>query len=449
LKKLRPYQIDALHYLRSHRHGALFMEMRLGKTLSLIRHIKQLPNINRVLIVAPYSALDGWQEELNTEGIDSYTLFGNRKERLDCLALFDSDLVVNPSYFLINKEGFLSIPEIARSVWDVVILDESTFIKTPWHHSKGKLKSKTTFFFCNNFRNVKHRFILTGTPDPEGELDYFCQLLFLDPSILGFKNYWEFRLKCFAQFGYDWQIKPQDRQWLPQRLATSCFFLKRKEVNLGGETIIENRMIELPKEQQAVYDKLEEDFILEYQNIQRQTMFAGAKYTLMRQLCGGFADGQMVSDHKILVLQELLDGELKGQQIVIWAWYVNEVKYIAKLLKCPFICGDVKPGDREIIRKGFQKGISKYIVVQPEVWKFGTTLSAAETMIYYSLPEGYLTYQQSKDRALDLEKQNSILLINLLVKNTVDVDGWDSLLRKEDKSIRMRSLINAAKKRRT
>ena len=438
MKKLRPYQIDAIHYLRKHKHGALFMEMRLGKSICMIRHIKQLSGINRVLIVAPYSALSGWEEELKDEGIDSYTLFGTRKERIDCLALYDSSFLVNPSWFLINKEGFLSLPEIYKVSWDVLILDES-FIRNP--------QSKVTKFFCNNFRNVKHRFLLSGTPAPEGELDYFTQLYFLDPAILGFKNYWEYRLHWFAQFEYDYQIKPTSRKILSQRLAKSCFFLKRKNVDLGGETIIENRMIELPNEQRAVYDKLEEDFILEYQNIQRQTMFAGAKYTMLRQLCGGFAEKTLVSNHKIEVLKELLAGELKGQHIVIWAWYVHECLYLSKILNCPAIFGAIKPENRNQFRLDFQSRKYQYIVVQPEVWKFGTTLSSASTMIYYSLPEGYLTYTQSKDRAIDLEKQNSILLINLLVKNTVDENGWDSLLRKEDRSTMMRSLINAAVKR--
>jgi hypothetical protein len=442
MKKLRLYQIKALHYLRQHIHAALFVEMRMGKTICIIRHIKQLSGINRVLIVAPYSALAGWREELISENYQEKEivyLTGTKAKRLKLFNIsFGRCLDVSVKWFLINKEGFLVLPEITKISWDVLILDES-FIRNP--------QSKVTKFFCNNFRNVKHRYLLSGTPAPEGELDYFTQLYFLDPTILGFKNYWEYRLRWFAQFGYDWQIKPASRQILSQRLAKSCFFLQRNEVNLGGKQIIENRIIDLPSKFRNVYDKLEEDFILEYQSIHKQTLYAGVKFGMLHQLCGGFAEKTMVSNHKIEVLKELLGGELKGQQIVIWAWYVCEVEYLAKMLSCPGISGRIKPIDRDKFRLGFQSKKYKYIVVQPEVWKFGTTLSAASTMIYYSLPEGYLTYQQSKDRALDLEKQNSILILNLLVKDSVDEDSWESLQRKEDRTSMMRSLIRGIQKR--
>ena len=61
-RKLRPYQVDALKYA-SIQHPALFIEMRLGKTLITIRRIKRYPDCNKVLVVAPYSALNSWKKD--------------------------------------------------------------------------------------------------------------------------------------------------------------------------------------------------------------------------------------------------------------------------------------------------------------------------------------------------------------------------------------------------
>ena len=440
MKILRPYQVNAVRYLRARQHGALFMEMRLGKTLTLIRYIKQLPETRRCLVAAPYSALAGWAEELAAERQPAPVyLTGTKAERYNQLIKGVVTAANQPrTWFLINKEGHLTLPEIAGTQWDVVIIDES-FIRNP--------KAKVTKFFMKNFRDVKHRYILSGTPAPEGELDYFCQLQFLDPAILNVKDYWHFRLNWFSQFGYDYMIKPAARKVLSQRLAATCFFLRRKDVNLGGEKIYEKRVVELPTELRKAYDRLEHEFILEIQGIERETLYAGVKFGLLRQLCGGFAEKRLVGNHKVAALAELLDGELKDQQVIVWAWYIHEVEHLAQVLKCKSIYGKTKLPDREKIRGAFQRGEERLLVAQPEVWKFGTTLSAASTMIYYSSPEALLTRQQSEDRTLDLAANNSALIIDLLCKDTVDEDIRESLLRKEDKDTMMRSLINAIRRR--
>jgi SNF2 family DNA or RNA helicase len=440
MRKLRPYQIEAIRYLRKNPRGAaLFMEMRLGKTLCSIRYIKQLPGVTMILVVAPYSALSGWKDDLGqeNEGAPLY-LTGKPAERRETLyTRFKRE--GKRVWFLINKEGHLTLPEIAQKGWDVIILDESTFIKNP--------KAKVTKFFTRNFEKVPHKIILSGTPAPEGELDYYSQLEFINPAILGCKNFWQYRLNWFSQCGFEFVIRPPMRKVLSQRLAHHCFFLKRKDVNLDNEQIIEKRLLKMDTKYRKIYDKLENEFIVKYEEIEQSTVFAGVKFGLLRQLCGGFAGKRLISSQKIDTLSDLLKGELKNEQVVIWAWYVHEVKVLAGHLRCPYICGEVSPSDREEFRQSFQKGKFQHLVAQPETWKFGTTLSAASTLVYYSLPEALLTYQQSKDRTLDLSKQNSCLIINLAMEDTVDTDIWESLQRKEDKNMMMRSLINGIRNR--
>ena len=302
--KLRNYQVRGLHYMRAHNACALFWEMRLGKTLTTIRHVQQLPYINYVLVVAPYSALIGWKQELKNSNI-SYTEFvGTKKQRLSLLTNN------NAKYILMNKEGFLVVPEIAKCSFNVIILDESTFIKNP--------KAKVTKFFIKNFTNVKYKIILSGTPAPESPLDYFCQLQFLNPNILGYRNYWEFRHEQCYQAGFEWRLKRKGLNWLTQRLSRTCSFLKRQDVGFTEKKIYEQRNIALPGLIKKAYDKLEKEFWVDIQGVEIRTAFAGAKFCYLRELTGGFAHDTLVSDYKIQEIINLLQGELKKESVVIW-----------------------------------------------------------------------------------------------------------------------------------
>ena len=67
-RPLRLYQKQALSYINRVKHPALFLEMRLGKTLIVVRWIKSHPEIKTILVVSPYSAFYGWKRELRLEG---------------------------------------------------------------------------------------------------------------------------------------------------------------------------------------------------------------------------------------------------------------------------------------------------------------------------------------------------------------------------------------------
>jgi SNF2 family DNA or RNA helicase len=82
-KTLKPHQERAVDYLLQNPCGALFMEMRLGKTLTAIRALRRQEIFAEVLIVSPYSVMDTWENELRDDGIDCQVLRGPRNQRLD------------------------------------------------------------------------------------------------------------------------------------------------------------------------------------------------------------------------------------------------------------------------------------------------------------------------------------------------------------------------------
>jgi SNF2 family DNA or RNA helicase len=422
------HQRDPYYFTGQVTHPALFLDMRLGKTLITIRRILSMGENAGVstLIVAPYSALYGWRRELELEGVppsDITELYGARDERYTLLCK-------GIPFCLINKEGFLALPEIAQRHWDVVVCDESTFLKNP--------KSKVSKFFCHNFRNVYKRFILTGTPAPETELDLFQQLYFLDPSILGFKNYWEFRHAYFQETGmYDYTLMAEGRCFLQTRLKKYCYSLSRRDVGMDVRKIYERRLITLPPAVRKAYNTVEDEFILELKGkVIDSTIFAMEKFIWLRRICGGFYQGREVHNEKMKVLAELLTEELHNDQVVIWCAFIEELKNIGEMLvkmkiPCDVVYGDVPPEERTRRMVGFQAGSSRVLICQPECFKHGTDLSCADTEIYYSSPLGLETRLQSEDRLVNISTKNPALIIDLLVYDSIEEEIYEALQRKE------------------
>jgi SNF2 family DNA or RNA helicase len=232
-----------------------------------------------------------------------------------------------------------------------------------------------------------------------------------------------------------------------------ALFLKRSDVGLANAKIYERRSLALPPTIKRLYEQLERDFIMDLPDGSTyQTIFAGAKFSMLRQLCGGFGAGKFLDDFKCKAVVDLLKGELKNEPIIIWANFIQEIKMLhACLTKAGigafFIYSKIKPEERDEIREQFQAGLINVLVVQPEVWRYGTLLSRASGMIYFSSPVSGLTRSQTEDRTIDVEAQNSALIIDLPCEGTIEEDILKGLKAKESQDKIMRRIIQGIQRR--
>lgn len=407
MKILRPYQLPGVRYLRANSGGALFWEMRLGKTLVTIRWAKQYPSDQR-LVIAPYSALRGWANELHDERQAYTRLDGTGQMRR---VTFESGAY--DAWLLVNIEIWRTVPRIFDILWDLVIIDESTCIMNP--------QAKVTKYAQRI--QAKKKVILAGIPAPKTPLDYYSQLHFVNPAILEDKTYWHFRAKRFQpdQSGFRYIVRLAQRQWLEKRLAAHCSFLRRSDVGWQSGETVKERGSRLPKVLLTQYKELDKDFWTEVQGEIYKTKWAGAKYCTLRQLASGFFQGELVSTHKLDDLLYLLEYEFPQEQVVIWAWYRPEVLAIAQRIKrSQVIHGDISQRQRESSIADFQSGKYSRIVIQPETQKFGRDLSAASTQVFFSNPDSYLTKQQVRERIVKLDK--STLTLEMVTEGTIDED---------------------------
>jgi len=382
------------------------MDMRLGKCMVVIRRCKMYKPIHkvnglRVLVVAPSSALEGWKTELQREHEPTALIItGTRKQRL--IAIHEVR-----KWTLINKEAFLSIPEIANIPWDVVVCDESTFLKNA--------RAKVTKFFLRNFRNVPHKWMLTGTPAVTDCLDWVCQFLWVDGTFQGYKNFWDYRAEQCRMFGYEYV--PKDKKTIINHVSRRCFIKTRAQAGVYDKREHIQRNVTMPEHIMKMYKKAETEYDLDGKWI----MYSIQRYTYLRQLASGFSEGKLVWDGKFQELQYLLDDQVDGQ-CMIWFAYNQELKAAAALLKAPYLSGEHDLAQRNLIIDLFRAGAYKILCMQVAIGKMGLDLSCADTCIYFSKPTSPEAYIQSKERIYNINKPRILLQMDISTKDTVDED---------------------------
>jgi len=325
------------------------------------------------------------------------------------------------------------MPEIKDYNWDSVVVDESPILKNP--------KANITKYFLKHFRKVPHRWALTGTPNPEGDENYFCQLAWLDGSAFGHRSFWSFRPSYMEPpyIGYRWVFIPGAIDHIRREVGRRAFVLRRKDVGLDEYKIYERREFEMPKKLRKAYDEAEENFAFNYDGKAYKTMWKGAQYQWLRQMCGGVINKEMVWDGKLQGALELLQGENAHDQVIVWCNYNAEVFAIYAALKkagikCAMMTKDTKPPRRRQLERMFDKGLVRVLVLQQAIVQYGADLKAADTVYYYSTPLGHLARTQTEDRIVTIEKAKKgtpLLYIDFVVKDSVDEDALSLLDTKE------------------
>lgn len=459
-RTLWKHQLAAGLWLKDKKTPALFMEMRLGKSLVAIQWCRR--QIGPHLIVCPKSVIATWINELNQEGItgrrvidltatNTYgNLCGDNEQQKIC-----ADGV---RFFIVNYER-LSIrthkgdkrgrPSYLCSIpWGTVVLDESIKIKNP--------KAKITKVCIKHFRHVNHRLILCGLPNPESELDYITQFLFLHDRVQGASSYWNYRATHYypPEFGsYNWTPKIGTRKELKQFVKANAFTLTREKAGLGNKMLTQLRVCVLPIKARKVYQAIEKEW--GYKEL--TTKFIVVMKGVLAQITGGRPKDDRLKDAKhdakIDELLYLLETELKHEKVIVWFKYNNELKATLKRLrlakiKVSTITGKTPNSKRELRRRSLVKGKLRVLLLQIKCAKYGLDLSCCDTQIVFSPTYSYDDHRQSLDRIAHPTKKKPLLTINLVCMDTVDIDVLEAINTKDITANTFnKTLIKAYKRR--
>ncbi len=476
----QPYehQAKAFKLSRDAENFALLMEQGTGKTKVAIDTTVWMltqSRIDALLVVCPNGVKSVWPEEWEIHCPDyveyavtvySATMKKADREALEAVLHYNSPvldiLVMNVEAFSTPK-GVKVAEQFLRSRRVLWTLDESSRIKTP-----GAKRTKS-ILKLRHF--AAYRRILSGTPITGGPLDYFTQMKFLDPDILGFGSYYAFRNHfCVMISGrgaggqeYKEIVEYKNLDELIALVDPHSFRVERADCLDLPEKIYQKFVVELSSEQKRIYKQMKRDMIAELSSLETVTApMVLVQILRLQQITGGFIGGvhktqedeESVVDFvsqsesyisaiegsnpKLLALLEIAD-DVVGK-VIVWSRFRPEIEVISAGLRKKYgadsvveFHGGISIDERTKARLSFQDPESpiRFFVGNPQAGGLGITLTEAQTVIYYSNSFSLEQRLQSEDRVHRIGLKHIVTYIDLLADNTVDIKVLTALREKK------------------
>lgn len=414
MRQLMPQQVKAFEYAKPLKQIALFMEMRLGKTMVTIRWAEH-HKLRKILVLTPDAVKPSWISELQKERIadeDIVDLKGSPNKRLDLAS-------GRATWNIITHQSVESDPRILELKWDGIVNDESTLARNP--------KANITKYLRKKKNNFKFRAILSGLPDPESVLDYYEQLAFCFGEFMGCANYWEFRRRYFRPTGfngYSWECSKKTEQRIKDEVGKIAFVMTRKQAGIGSIKLRTTLVVELNKAQKDMLKQIEQGFEIgpvEKSDYGEDTKWVPVTVNWEAMIAGGFSPhGILLSNAKTLQIIRLMRGELKNEKVVIWFRFNHELKHVAAELNKANIKAVSFTGEDKSQAVQFTHGKARVICAQGRCGRYGLDWSISSTAGYYSNWFDGEVRAQSEDRVIHPKKKEPTLLFDLVTKDSID-----------------------------
>ena len=446
--KTKPYahQMTALEKSWDKSEYGYFMEMGTGKSKVLVDNMAMLYDkgrINGAVIIAPKGVYRNWLSQEIPHHLPSHvqhktvlwTASTSKAKDKEYRQLFESDddlhiLIVNVEA-LSTKRGLEFVAKFLNCHETLLAIDESTTIKNP--------KAKRTKSILLLSKRAKYRRILTGSPVTKSPLDLYTQCNFLNEFLLGFSSYYAFRNRYANMIDKNFggrRVQLIGSYKNLDELATSIKafsyrVLKEDCLDLP-EKVYTRREVELTDEQEQAYATMKSAALASLKGKMATAPHVLTQLMRLHQItCGHLKnDDETITEIKNNRLKELLYllEEVEGK-VIIWANYIYDIKNIVKAISEEYgadsiveYYGHVSAEQRQKNIEKFQDPTSKarFFIGNPQTGGYGITLTAANTVIYYSNGYDLEKRLQSEDRAHRIGQNKSVTYIDLIAPKTVD-----------------------------
>jgi len=220
------HQTRLLGILRNEPRFGIWADMGLGKTATMLQHCKNQPM--KTLVVCPINIIESaWIDDNEKFGFGHHivSLWAKSKRR--------KIQVIEESWDIgcVNYETFMRYyKEYAAAGVERVIFDESSKIKS---YESKVTKNALKFVWMTG---IKQCYLLSGTPAPNGEIEYFPQIRCISQNTFP-DSFWVFRATYFYPTGYEGHVWKMKKDMMP------CFMRRMKKVSI---TIKKEDCIDLP-----------------------------------------------------------------------------------------------------------------------------------------------------------------------------------------------------------
>jgi len=359
-----------------------------------------------------------------------------KAKRKELMELYeDSDelkiLLMNVEAFS-TKKGVDVAEFFVKKFKTLMIVDESTTIKNR--------KAKRTKAICAVGREAVMRRILTGSPVTKSPMDLYSQMEFLDPGILGFQSFYAFQgryaivqRRTLGSHSFNHVVGFRRLDELTEKLQEHSYRVRKEDCLDLPDKVYMSRSVELTKEQSDAYVQMKHLALARLDNGElATTKNVLTQIMRLQQICLGHLtdDDGVVNELPSNRLDELLNicDEIQGKAI-IWATWTMDIRSIGEALRDRYsvqsvalLHGETPDSERQQIVEIFQDRQSelRFLVGHPKTGGFGLTLTAANTVIYYSNSYDLELRVQSEDRAHRIGQDNKVTYVDLLSPDTID-----------------------------
>jgi SNF2 family DNA or RNA helicase len=389
---LRDYQGEGVRHMASQTGACLGDDMGLGKTRQTIVAARLIAGQGRVLILCPASLRINWEREIHMVFPDAVVGMAG-EDRMATL--------YGCGWVIANYERLAGLVREPGLAFAFMGIDEAHYLK---EHQIGR--TRNAFILATR---IPRRYVITGTPllNREIELHTLLRLTGHGLGLLPLKN-----------FRQDYSGSTEKRA----RLAASLqgWLLRRSKDVLDdlGEKTRQVRWVS-PAEGLGAYKAIYSDM----------SLLAMPKITKLRQCLEAL---------KTPFLIETVESLSEGDKIIIFCNYMATVDamrsaFAAEGIKCVTLVGSDSPAKRQKAIDAFQNdpAVTVFIGTTPAAG-VGITLTAANYVVFASLPWTPALMRQAEDRAYRLGQLRDVRVIVPLIAGTIDEGIWRLLEVKQE-----------------
>ena len=426
-KILRDYQVTGVKWLYNiYKCGfgsILADEMGLGKSIQLIYFIKEVLKEKedaKILIIAPTSLIYNWENEFDKFGseLKYKVVAGIKNKRLEFLNDIKDTNILITTYGLIREDK-----DIYKEInFEVIAIDEAQNIKNNMAQMTKTIKSLKG--------NAK--FALTGTPLENSVGELWSIFDFIMPGYL--TNLESFHSKYNIKDVDEDNLKSLDS--LKEQIKPFILRRKKKEVVKELPDKIENNIfLELTSEQKKLYAAELQKTQKELDELIGTEGFSKARFkilqllTRLRQIC---IDPSLAYEDyhggatKIVELIPIVKGIIEnGHKILLFSTYKSAIDIVNRELtnndiSCYVIDGSVSSKKRMELVNKFNNDDTNVFLITLKAGGTGLNLTSADVVIHLDLWWNPQAENQATDRAPRIGQKNTVDVIKLVCKGTIE-----------------------------
>lgn len=463
------YQKRAVKFLLEHAAAGLLLDPGLRKTsicLAAIKLLRAEGLLERVLVIAPMRVGDSvWNSDdpdselrkwTDFHGLTSVVLHGNRKDQL---------LRTKADLYVINPEGLewlMTGTRFRQLNPDTLIVDESTKFK-----NTRTVRHKLLAPALNYFRR---RWILTGSPSPNGLLDLYGQIKILDLGAALGRFYTHYRSSYFSSGGFGgftWSLKEGAEEAIYRAIAPLTLRIDLAEAGIDVPKLVDNPIrIQLPASARRVYNEMEEELLAKLDS----HVITAANAAVAAGKCAQVANGGIYLDPrrdddgvqikesrqwlnlhtaKLDALEDLHE-ELEHRPLLVAYDYAHDLARLQERFDAPYLGSGVSKADERAIKADWNAGRLPMLLGNPGSVAWGLNLQEnCRHVAWHSLTFNFEYYDQFIRRVVRSGNKAKRVMNHLLIaQNTVDEVKLAAMRRKDRTQSALLNALQAYAKRR-